>query len=527
MQLPHTRSSNSALLTDFYQLTMAHGYWKTGTHHKDAVFHLFFRDVPFRGGYAIAAGLGDAIDWLHGLRFTDADLAYLAGIAGNDGAPIFARGFIDYLRDFKLTCDIDAVPEGTVVFANEPLLRVRGPIIEGQLLETALLNCINFQTLIATKAARMCQSAQGDPVLEFGLRRAQGVDGALAASRAAYIGGCAATSNVLAGQLFGIPVKGTHAHSWVMSFDTEPESFQAYAEAMPNNAVFLVDTYDSLEGVRRAAAAGAWLRARGHKLGGIRLDSGDLAYLSIEARKILDAAGFPDAAIFASNDLDEHIIASLKQQGAQIAVWGVGTKLVTAYDQPALGGVYKLSAIRDTPAAAWRHKIKLSEQAAKITTPGVQQIRRFTHNGEFIGDMIFNEDGGSGVPPLSGKRRDAASTTTAAASNTIIDQTNIARRKTIPAAATHEDLLAPIFRAGRLVYEKHTLDEIRARVRDQLAHLHGGTKRLLNPHEYPVGLDPALFDLKTRLILENRHIASNSDPAPGASQFLKRANCRQ
>jgi len=495
------RYRGSALLTDFYQLTMAHGYWKTGTHHKEAVFHLFFRDAPFRSGYAIAAGLGDAIDWLRELRFTDDDLAYLASITGNDGAPIFGRGFLDYLRDFTLTCDIDAVPEGTVVFPNEPLLRVRGPIIEGQLLETALLNCINFQTLIATKAARVCQSAQGDPVLEFGLRRAQGVDGALAASRAAYIGGCAATSNVLAGRIFGIPVKGTHAHSWVMSFDSEPEAFQAYAEAMPNNAVFLVDTYDTLEGVRRAAETGAWLRAHGHKLAGIRLDSGDLAYLSIEARKILDDAGFPDAKIFASNDLDEHIIASLKQQGAKISVWGVGTKLVTGYDQPALGGVYKLSAIRDreTSGGAWRHKIKLSEQAAKISNPGVQQIRRFTLKGEFIGDMIFNEEIRSGDVPA------------APTSRIIIDQTDIARRKSIPAAATHEDLLVPVFRAGRLVRENQPLEKIRARAQDQLAHLHAGTKRLLNPHEYPVGLDPALFDLRTRLILENRNI--NDTPA--------------
>jgi len=297
---------------------------------------------------------------------------------------------------------------------------------------------------------------------------------------------------------------------------------------MPNNAVFLVDTYDTLEGVRRAAAAGAWLRARGHKLAGIRLDSGDLAYLSIEARKILDAAGFPDAHIFASNDLDEHIISSLKQQGAQITVWGVGTKLVTAHDQPALGGVYKLSAIRETPGGAWQHKIKLSEQAAKITTPGVQQIRRFTHKGEFIGDMIYNEEtpDWSGDVPAAGHgaavqrslqdfmqlrgalRASGGGDVAAPSGRTIIDQTNLARRKIIPDEATHEDLLAPIFRAGRLVHEKRPLDEIRARVQDQLAHLYAGTKRLLNPHEYPVGLDPALFDLKTRLILENRRIAA-------------------
>src|SRR3954470_14932917 len=242
----------SALLTDLYQLTMAYGYWKTGTHRKEAAFHVFFRKAPFQSGYTIAAGLSDAIAWLRGLVFAPDDLAYLATLTGNDGAPLFQAEFLEYLRGFAFSCDIDAVPEGTVVFPNEPLLRVRGPIVQAQIIETALLNFINFQTLIATKAARICLAAQGESVLEFGLRRAQGVDGALAASRSAYIGGCAATSNVLAGQIFGIPVKGTHAHSWVMSFETEADAFKAYAEAMPNNCVFLVDTYDTLEGVRRA-----------------------------------------------------------------------------------------------------------------------------------------------------------------------------------------------------------------------------------------------------------------------------------
>ncbi len=483
------RLRESALLTDLYQLTMAYGYWKTGTARKEAVFHVFFRRAPFQGGYAIAAGLAEAIAWLRGLRFEADELDYLATLRGDDDTPLFEAGFLEYLRTFRFTCDVDAVPEGTVVLANEPLLRVKGPILEGQIVETALLNFLNFQTLVATKAARICQAAQGEPVLEFGLRRAQGVDGAVSASRAAYIGGCAATSNVLAGRLFGIPVKGTHAHSWVMSFDTEAEAFRAYAEAMPNNSVFLVDTYDTLEGVRRAVEAGRWLREHGHTLAGIRLDSGDLAYLSIEARKILDEAGFTEATIVASNDLDEHIIASLKQQGARIGLWGVGTKLVTAYDQPALGAVYKLSAIRE-PGGVWQYKVKLSEQASKITNPGILQVRRFTRHGEFVGDVIYNE-----------------SAEATGAGRTLVDPRDATRHKTIPGDATAEDLLVPIFSGGALVYAEPTLTEIRARAADQLGHLYTGTKRLLFPHEYPVGLEPGLFDLKTRLIVQSRQAA--------------------
>lgn len=483
------RYHGSALLTDLYQLTMAYGYWKTGTHTKEAVFHLFFRKAPFQSGYTIAAGLSDAIAWLRDLRFGEADLAYLATLAGNNGAPLFEPAFLAYLRDFAFTCDVDAIPEGTVVFPGEPLLRIKGPILQAQIVETALLNLINYQTLIATKAARICLAAQGEPVLEFGLRRAQGVDGALAASRAAFIGGCAATSNVLAGQIFGIPVKGTHAHSWVMSFDDEPTAFRAYAEAMPNNCVFLVDTYDTLGGVAQAIEAGRWLRAHGHEMAGIRLDSGDLAYLSVEARRMLDEAGFPEAVIVASNDLDEHIIASLKQQGARIGLWGVGTKLVTAYDQPALGGVYKLAAIRE-PGGPWTYRIKLSEQPAKVTTPGILQVCRFTRRGEFVGDMIYNEEAGP------------------AAARTIVDPTNTTRRKAIPADATREDLLVPVFRGGALVYDEPPLPAVKARAQAQLGRLYAGTKRLLNPHEYPVGLEPGLFDLRTELIFKNRPAAA-------------------
>jgi nicotinate phosphoribosyltransferase len=481
---PHNHRCR-ALLTDLYQLTMAYACWKTGDASKEAVFHLFFRSHPFKGGFSLACGLEDAIDYLRHLSFAEDELAYLGSLTGNDGMPLFESAFLDYLRTMEWSCDVDAVPEGTVVFPHEPLLRIQGPLIHCQLIETALLNLLNFQTLIATKAARVCSATKGDPVLEFGLRRAQGVDGAIAASRAAYIGGCAATSNVLAGHLFGIPVRGTHAHSWVMSFDTEEEAFRAYAEAMPNNATFLVDTYDTLRGVARAIEAGNWLRSQGHELGGIRLDSGDLAYFSIEARRMLDEAGFPNAAIVASNDLDEQTIASLKDQGAAINVWGVGTKLITAFDQPALGGVYKLSAVR-AGDGAWKHKIKLSEQASKISTPGIQQVRRFRIDGSYVGDMLYDLDA-----PLKNDR-------------TIVDRSDPTRRKRIADQATFEDLLVPIFRRGKLVYDQPPIASIRERARTQLAGFHEGHKRFLNPHEYPVGLSPELFDLRTRLILEAR-----------------------
>ncbi|MCA9445228.1 MAG: nicotinate phosphoribosyltransferase, partial [Candidatus Omnitrophica bacterium] len=297
------------LLTDLYQLTMAYGYWKTGRAEREAVFHLFFRKNPFKGGYTIAAGLQYVADFVEGFRFSADDIQYLSILTGNDEKPLFEPSFLEYLADLDLRLDVDAVPEGTVVFPHEPLVRVKGPILQCQILETPLLNFINFQSLIATKASRIVTATGGEPVLEFGLRRAQGIDGGLAASRAAYIGGCDATSNVLAGKLFGIPVRGTHAHSWVMSFHNELSAFQEYAEAMPNNCVFLVDTYDTIEGVRNAIEVGKELRESGHEMVGIRLDSGDLAYLSIEARKLLDEAGFPNAAIVASNDLDEGIIA--------------------------------------------------------------------------------------------------------------------------------------------------------------------------------------------------------------------------
>jgi nicotinate phosphoribosyltransferase len=488
-QLVDLYKPSLALLTDLYQLTMACAYWKSGTADKEAVFHLSFRTNPFGGGFTVACGVERALDFLEGLRFEPEDIAYLDGLTGNDGTPLLDAAFLDELLRLRIRCDVDAVPEGTAVFPHEPLVRVVGPILQCQILETPLLNMVNFETLIATKAARVCQAAAGQPVLEFGLRRAHGIDGALAASRAAYVGGCAATSNLLAGRLHGIPVAGTHAHSWVMSFDTEREAFEAYAEALPNNCVFLVDTYDTLEGVRRAVAVGQDLRRRGHEMAGIRLDSGDLAYLSREARAMLDAAGFEKAAIVASNDLDEHIIESLKGQGAPISSWGVGTRLVTGHDQPALGGVYKLAAVRE-PGGEWQPKLKLSEQALKVSNPGIQQVRRFRKDGEYLADMIYDV-------------RAAPS-----GHSEMVDPSDLTRRKAIPDGTPHEDLLVPMLRGGQRVLSPPALSEIRGRVQEQLAGFHGGVKRFVNPHRYPVGLEVGLFDLRTRLMLDIRGLTA-------------------
>ncbi len=476
---------NLSLATDLYQLTMAYGYWKAGVADKEAVFDLFFRRAPFKGGYAIACGIRYALDYLSRFRFDSSDVAYLATLTGNDGQPLFEQGFLDHLSELEFTCDVDVIPEGTVVFPHEPLVRVRGPIIQCQVLETPLLNMVNFQTLIATKAARVCQAARGEPVLEFGLRRAQGLDGALAASWAAFVGGCAATSNVLAGKLFGIPVKGTHAHSWIMSFDSEPEAFRTYAEAMPNNCVFLVDTYDTLEGVRRAVEVGKWLREQGHRMVGIRLDSGDLAHLSKQARVILDESGFNDAAIVASNDLNEHLIEELKAQGATINVWGVGTHMVTAHDQPALGGVYKLAAIR-RPGRPWDYKVKLSEQAIKVSNPGIHQVRRFQKDGCFVADMIYDEELGANAP------------------SRMVSLTDGATAIELPTDASFADLLTPAFRGGKQVYEAPEASTTRAHAQEQLRQLPAEIKRLQTPAAYTVGLEARLHDLKMDLIRRAR-----------------------
>ncbi|HVI40110.1 MAG TPA: nicotinate phosphoribosyltransferase [Anaerovoracaceae bacterium] len=377
-----------ATLTDLYQLTMAYGYWKNKCHEEQAHFNLFFRKAPAGGNFAIAAGLGPVISLLSNYGFTEGDIVYLSTLKSSNGSPLFEKDFLDYLFYMEFNCSVSAVPEGTVVFPNEPLLTISGPIIQCQLLETALLNIINFQTLIATKAAHIMKAANGDKVSEFGLRRAQGIDGGLAASRAAFIGGCDSTSNTMAGKIYGIPVVGTHAHSWVMSFDSELEAFRAYASAMPDNCVFLVDTYNVEQGVRNAIIVGQELRKTGHEMKGIRLDSGDLAKLSIMARKMLDEAGFPNCKIVASNDLDENAIIDLKAKGARIDMWGIGTKLVTSYDQPALGGVYKLGAIKT--GFGWERKIKLSADKEKVTNPGKLNVLRYFDENGFLGDKIID-----------------------------------------------------------------------------------------------------------------------------------------
>jgi len=497
MVLPFNSTNWQApvLLTDLYQLTMAYAYWKCGYADKEAAFTLFFRRNPYHGGFGIFCGLKHVIDYVKDLKFQEDDLEYLATLKAHDGSFMFEKDFLDYLRKMDFNVDIHSVADGTVVFAHEPLLRVVGPIIPAQILETALLNLICFPTLIATKATRIKLATKGQKVFEFGLRRAQGVNGGITASLAAYLGGCDGTSNVLAGKLFGIPVKGTHAHSWIMAHDSEREAFFDYANAMPNNCVFLVDTFDTLLGVKHAIEAGKKLEKDGHKMIGIRLDSGDLAYLSQEARKMLDEAGFTEASIMASNDLDESIMTSLKDQGAQIDTWAVGTKLVTGSDQPSLGGVYKLSAVR-SPGRPWRHVIKLSEQTIKVSNPGVLQVRRYINSEKpqerFVADMIFDESSDFGRKPV------------------IIDPLDFTRRKVIPPGMEYIDLLKPIFKSGELVYDYPGYDATRAFVFDQLSGFHPGIKRLVNPHQYPAGLEAGLHALKTELILKERGLVEEA-----------------
>ena len=455
-----------SLLTDLYELTMACGYWKSGLADREAVFHLYFRKHPFGGDHTVACGLAQAVSFLRGFHFDESDLDYLRGLRAADGAALLDPAFVTAMAELNFRCDVDAVPEGTIVFPQEPLVRVRGPLLQCQILETALLNIINFQTLIATKAARIVEAAQGEPVLEFGLRRAQGIDGGLSASRAAYVGGCAATSNVLAGKLHGIPVRGTHAHSWVMTFEDELESFEAWARAMPNNCVFLVDTYDSIEGVRRAIRVGLGLRERGYEMLGVRLDSGDLVELSREARRLLDEAGFPDAKVVASGDLDEREIADLKARGAKIALWGVGTRLVTAHDDPALGGVYKLGAVRGEDGF-WSDRVKLSDDIEKVSNPGLLQVRRFSLDGQAIADVIFDE------------RRD-------------LEQLPF----DIPPESESEDLLQPVIRDGVCLHEAPGLPLIRRRTEAQ--------HKLFSPaamrRNYRVGLEKGLERQKQLLL---------------------------
>ena len=426
------------LLTDLYELTMAQGYWKERMLDWEGVFHLFFRKKPFGGEYAIMAGLEGAIEWLNRFSFSDGDLEYLEGL------DLFDEEFLDYLSKLRFQCDIDAIEEGKVIFPLEPLVRVKGPLIQAQLIESALLNFINFQTVVATKASRICAAAPRSEIIEFGLRRAPGLNGAMSASRAAYIGGCHATSNLLAGKVFGIPVQGTMAHSWILSFDGEIEAFQKFDETMPTSCIYLVDTYDPIRGIRRAIEVA---KKKGN-MKGIRLDSGDLAALSIEARRLLDEAGFFDAKIVASNDLDEYVIADLIQRGAKIDVWGVGTRLVTADGQGVLDGVYKLAAVKK-PGGSWTYKMKLSKQ----TLPGILQVKRFADR-----DLIYDEE--SGLYTEGGK-----------------------------------DLLIPIYRKGNCVYQTPPLAEIRKKSIQEKS-------RFSFP--YPVECEPTLIELQEELIEENR-----------------------
>ncbi len=467
--------SEFGLMTDLYELTMAYGYWKNGMADRPAAFHLFYRKPPFGHDHLIVSGLELAADFLQSYRFSAEDVQYLGRLTGSNGKALFSESFLNYLQRMEFRCSVYAMPEGSVAFPHQPLLRVEGPLLQCQLIETVLLTLVNFSSLITTKSARIVQAAQGDSVLEFGMRRSQGIDGAITAARAAYVGGCHATSNVKAGQLYKIPVKGTHAHSWVMCFGDELEAFQRYADALPNNCIFLVDTYDTIEGVRNAIRAGQQLREAGHEMVGIRLDSGDLASLSIQARQLLDEAGFENAAIVASNELDEHSIRKLKEQGATISIWGAGTRLATASDQPALGGVYKLSAIQNEDGE-WEDRIKLSEEAIKVSNPGRQQVFRRMSAGHPSGDVI--QDVRDGVP---GSR---------------LWEYRTQDFRVLP-EGDWEELLKPVFEGGKLVYDFPALQAVR---QYSLAQQRLFAEKAAHP--YPHGLSQSLYDRKMAMMEE-------------------------
>ena len=471
----------SPLLTDLYQLTMAYGYWKLNMHERRAVFHLLFRNNPFKGNYALCCGLDTVVAYLKQWQFQADELSYLETLQNPNETPLFSRAFLDYLASLRFTCHLDAIPEGTVVFSHEPLIRIEGPLLQCQLLESPLLNLMNFQTLIATKAARICQAAQGDDVIEFGLRRAQGPDGALSASRAAYIGGCMATSNTLAGKEYGIPLRGTHAHSWVTAFPSELKAFEAYAATMPHNAVLLVDTYGSLDGVVNAIKVGHQLRAADHDLLGIRLDSGEMASLSIQARKLLDEAGFEDTPILASNALDESVIRDLKQQGAKISAWGIGTNLVTSHDQPALDGVYKLSALQNE-SGEWEYKLKLSDDPIKISNPGRHQVRRFFYEDAYVIDVIYDLSLGISDSPHAH----------CSASHQ--------EMKNLDNMDAFVDLLQPVFQDGQLIGKTSSIHTLR----EQAMHAVNEFNLAHADQPYPVALESHLFELKQTLISHSR-----------------------
>jgi len=474
---------NLTLMTDLYELTMMQGYFKHKDQNETVIFDVFYRNNPLDSGYAISAGLEQVINYIKNLHFSKQDIEYLAGLG------IFDRDFLDYLDTFRFTGDIYAIPEGTVIFPREPLIKVIAPIMQAQLVETAILTILNHQCLIATKASRVCYAARGDGIMEFGLRRAQGPDAGIYGARAAVIGGCTGTSNVLAGQLFDIPVKGTHAHSWIMSFPDEYTAFKTYADMYPTACILLVDTYDTLKsGVPNAIRVFQEMRQAGIPLTfyGIRLDSGDLAYLSKKARKMLDEAGFQDAVISASNDLDEFLIDSLKAQGAAITSWGVGTNLITSKDCPSFGGVYKLAAIMDENGV-FIPKIKLSENTEKITNPGNKTILRVYEKdtGKIKADLIcLVDETYSEKDPL------------------LLFDSHEPWKKTLLAPGTYtlREIMVPIFKGGECIYESPRTMDIREYCQAELNTLWDETRRLVNPHRVYVDLSRKLYDVKIQLL---------------------------
>ena len=473
---------NLTLLTDLYELTMMQGYYEKGQN-ENVIFDVFFRQNPCNNGYSVCAGLDQVIDYIKNLHFTYDDVDYLRGLG------IFKADFLHYLSGFHFSGDIYAIPEGTVVFPKEPLLKVVAPIMEAQLVETAILNIINHQSLIATKTSRIVFAANGDGIMEFGLRRAQGPDAGLYGARAAMIGGCVGTSNVLAGQMFDVPVMGTHAHSWIMSFPDEYTAFKTYAEMYPDNCTLLVDTYDTLKsGVPNAIRVFQEFKDAGKPLikYGIRLDSGDLAYLSKEARKMLDEAGFPEATICASNDLDEFLLHDLKMQGAAIDSWGVGTNLITSKDCPSFGGVYKLAAIQNEEGE-FVPKIKISENTEKITNPGNKTIYRIYEkaSGKIKADLICFAD--EVIDPKQ---------------DLLLFDPMDTWKKTKLAGGTYtvREILLPIFKNGECLYKSPTLKEIAAYCREEKDTLWDETKRLFYPHRVYVDLSQKLYAVKQSLL---------------------------
>lgn len=472
------------LLTDLYELTMMQGYYEQNQN-ETVVFDVFFRQNPCSNGYSVCAGLAQVIDYIKNLNFTYEDVDYLRNLK------IFSEDFLQYLSGFHFSGDIYAIPEGTVVFPKEPLLKVIAPIMEAQLVETAILNIINHQSLIATKTSRIVFAASGDGIMEFGLRRAQGPDAGLYGARAAMIGGCVGTSNVLAGQMFGVPVMGTHAHSWIMSFPDEYTAFKTYAELYPENCTLLVDTYDTLKsGVPNAIRVFREFKESGAPLKkyGIRLDSGDLAYLSKEARKMLDDAGFPDASICASNDLDEYLLHDLKIQGAAINSWGVGTNLITSKDCPSFGGVYKLAAIMDQDGN-FLPKIKISENTEKITNPGNKTIYRIydKETGKMKADLIC----------FAGETYDTSEDLL------LFDPIDTWKKTKLTGGSyTMREIMIPVFRKGECIYKSPSVSEIARYCRQEKDTLWDETKRLFYPHKVHVDLSQKLYDVKQSLLDE-------------------------